>query len=298
MKIHQHLTANEEYLTPFPFKRELSMESYLIENEKVLSLDNDRYSDVQVIEEELTLKQGRSSKETDGRIDILATYSNEHIAVIELKLGELKEIHLTQLEDYLNEKEQLLAMFPNILDNEATNDAKWIGVLVGSSISNELRSKISNGYTTNNGIPIAALEIQRYRSDRGIIFVTTNVVFKDMSNNKDNSKYIYENHEYGKGKIVHKIIKSYVEANQNITFAELEKVFPKHLQGSSGVFSTIEQATDIETKTTRRRHFLKPDEQIILSDSIIAVSSQWGIKNINNFIIKAKEIGFNIGIKK
>ncbi|MGV2871723.1 hypothetical protein [Colwellia sp. E150_009] len=89
-KIHRHFTANDEQLEPFNFKRELSMESYLVENEGVLGLDNDVFASdsVEIIEEELTLKQGRSSKDTDGRIDILATYSGEYIAVIELKLGQ------------------------------------------------------------------------------------------------------------------------------------------------------------------------------------------------------------------
>ena len=104
MRLLRHFTANEEQLKKFPFKRELSMESYLVENEGVLALDNDSYSDVTIVQEELTLKQGRLSKDTDGRIDILATYSNEYIGVIELKLGELNEIHLIQLEDYLIQK--------------------------------------------------------------------------------------------------------------------------------------------------------------------------------------------------
>ena len=77
------------------------MESYLVENEGILVLDNENYSDVTIVQEELTLKQGRSSKDTDGRIDLLVTYSSEYIGVVELKLGELKDVHLTQLEDYL-----------------------------------------------------------------------------------------------------------------------------------------------------------------------------------------------------
>lgn len=57
MKLHRHLTANEELLERFDFKRELSMESYLIENEGVLALDDDTYSEVDIIEDELTLKR-------------------------------------------------------------------------------------------------------------------------------------------------------------------------------------------------------------------------------------------------
>ena len=124
MRLLKHFTANEEQLESFPFKRELSMESYLVENEGILALDNDSYSDVTIVQEELTLKRGRLSKDTDGRIDILATYSSEYIGVVELKLGELNEIHLTQLEDYLEEKDQILDEYPDILDKSVSPKPK------------------------------------------------------------------------------------------------------------------------------------------------------------------------------
>jgi hypothetical protein len=53
MKLLRHFTANEEQLEPFPFRRELSMEAYLIENEGVLALDDDVFSSVEIVEEEL-----------------------------------------------------------------------------------------------------------------------------------------------------------------------------------------------------------------------------------------------------
>ena len=52
MKLLRHFTANEEQLDPFPFRRELSMEAYLIENEGVLVLEEDAFSSVEIIEEE------------------------------------------------------------------------------------------------------------------------------------------------------------------------------------------------------------------------------------------------------
>ena len=70
------------------------MEAYLVENEGILALD-EPFIDVDVVAEELTLKQGRKSKDTDGRIDLLVTYAQEYIGVVELKLGQLKEVHLT-----------------------------------------------------------------------------------------------------------------------------------------------------------------------------------------------------------
>ena len=46
MKLYRHFTANEEKIEEFAFKRELTMEAYLIENEGVLALDDDIFSDV------------------------------------------------------------------------------------------------------------------------------------------------------------------------------------------------------------------------------------------------------------
>lgn len=295
-KILRHFTANDEQLAPFNFKRELSMESYLVENEGVLGLDNDIFAsnNVEIIEEELTLKQGRSSKDTDGRIDILATYSGEYIAVIELKLGQLESIHLEQLEDYLKQKQQILDQYPDILNQETSPVPKWIGVLVGSSITPDLANKITQGYTTDDGIQIAALTIQRFRSSRGNIYVTTDTFFKNTSNSKDITKYKFNGETFGKGRLVLAVMKHHIELNPELTYAELEKQIPKHNQGSLGVFYPASEANDILTRTGRKRHFIASNELIELSDSTIAICTQWGMRNIDKFITKAKELGYVI----
>ncbi|MGD1920027.1 MAG: hypothetical protein ACFCAD_14715 [Pleurocapsa sp.] len=100
------------------------MESYLIENESILGLDNDIFSEVEIIEAELTLKEGRKSKDTDGRIDILASYAQEYLAIVELKIGQLQETHLSQLEDYLQSKNNLLAQFSNLIEENLREQPK------------------------------------------------------------------------------------------------------------------------------------------------------------------------------
>ena len=124
MQLYKHFTANNIQLEPFPFRRELSMESYLIENESILGLDNDIFSEVEIIEAELTLKEGRKSKDTDGRIDILASYAQEYLAIVELKIGQLQETHLSQLEDYLQSKNNLLAQFSNLIEENLREQPK------------------------------------------------------------------------------------------------------------------------------------------------------------------------------
>ena len=297
MKIYKHLTANDVYLEPFPFRRELSMEAYLVENERILCLDADLFSDVEIVETELTLKQGRKSNETDGRIDILATYSQEYIAVVELKLGQLEDIHLKQLEDYLEQRGQILAKYPNILNQESTPTPKWIGVLVGSSIDAQLAQSLVNGYASTSGIQIAALTLQRFRSGDGNIYVSTETYFNNIGLTKDSTKYVFDGVTLGKGRLVLAVIKKFVQTHPNTTFAELEHAFPGNLQGKN-VFSTADRANEIYTSTGRKRHFVDPEDLIQLTDGVIAVSSQWGISNINRFIEYALSQGFDIVISQ
>jgi hypothetical protein len=288
------MTANEEMLEPFPFKRELSMESYLVENPNILSLDNDTYTDVNIVQEELTLHQGRASRDTDGRIDILLTYSSETIAVVELKLGEINDTHLEQLSDYLAQKDQIFERgLPEIIDSSVTPRPKWVGVIVGSSISAGLAKTISEGYKIHD-IPIAALTIQRFKSALGNIYVSTNVIFKNATNSTDNTKYTFQGVTYGKGRLVQAVVKQYCEEHPDITFAQLERIFHNRLQGSIGVIASKERAEEIHSETGRARHFIRPQDFIELINGTIAVSSQWGIGNIDQFINVARQNGSDI----
>lgn len=292
MRLYRHFTANEEKIEEFPFKRELSMEAYLIENESVLALDDDTFSEVSFYEEEVTIQGGAQGASGVGRIDILATYSNEYIGVIELKMDTLNEDHLNQLEGYLKAREQIRAQHSNIIFKEETPNPKWVGVLVGSGIDAVLAAKINSGYTFEE-IPIAALVVKRYRGERGSVYVTTDVIFNNGSKTKDITRYRFNGKEYGKGRLVLAVIKKYVADNPDITYAELEADFPLKLQGSHGVFIEKEDAINLANEK-RKRHFIKEEEFIQLSDLAIAVCSQWGIGNIGKFVDRVKDFSYVI----
>ena len=87
-----------------------------------------------------------------------------------------------------------------------------------------------------------------------------------------------------------------IQNNPDLTYAKLDKQFPKSCQGNLGVFATIEDANEIFVRTNRHRYFDKPEECITLSDSSIAVCSQWG-GNINQFLKQAESLGYDIKIK-
>jgi len=296
MQLFRHFSANAVQLDPFPFKRELSMAAYIVENEGVLTLDQETLSNVEIIETELSLKQGRGSRNTDGRIDLLVLYSQEMLGVIELKLGQLNEKHLSQLEDYLNEREQILKVCPDALSREVSANPKWIGVLIGTSIDTDLAKKLMEGYVALASIPVAALTINRYLSADNQVYVVTDTFFSGLGSARDTSRYRFQGEVVGKGRLVLKVIKQHAMANPSFGFQDLLDDFPQRCQGSYGVFATEQDAREIMARTGHKRHFLDPKELVRLADGDVAVCSQWGVGNIVNFISRATEKGYQITV--
>ncbi len=290
MEIFRQITANNIELKEYPFLKELAMEAYLLENEDVLRLDSENFSDVAVLDAEIALKAGRKTSNRDGRIDILAQYGMDYLSIVELKINEINESTLLQLEDYLQERLQIIEKHPDYWSGEAP-EPKWVGVLVGTSISPELQRMLQDGYQTEEGIPIAGLVIRRYRGSKNEIYVITDTYFKYNYSIRDFSKFRFNNKAYNKARLVNAVLKEFVENNPAITYAELKTVFPDALQGSSGVFDTFENAQEVYDRTGHKRHYLNPDELIKLSDSTIATSNQWGVGNIERFVEKARNLG-------
>jgi len=289
MKLFSHLSANSINLNPMPFLRELSMEAYLIENQNVLSLTDEDLDQVQIIDYELPVRKGRSKKNTDGRIDLLTLFSNETIGIVELKNCMLVEENFEQLQDYFLCKEEIFEKHKEAVSCEY-KDSKWIGVLVGTDIDSKLLEKITDGsLKIDNVIPVAAIIINRYRSDDGQIFISTDTYFKNNQRNMDRSKYKFNNMNLGKGRLSYEIVKKYILDHSNITYNELEEIFPKSIQGNHGVFTTLENAQDIYSRYGYKRHFLNEEDILFVGNVKIAICSQWGIGNIDNIIKLAKE---------
>ena len=294
MQIFKQITANGITLSEFPFVKELAMSAYLLENGDILKLDNTNFDNISVLDEEIALKQGR--KDGDGRIDLLVNYSDEYLGIVELKKGEINEQSLKQLEDYLDQRVQILEMDAGYWENNT--EPKWVGVLVGNEISPSLRDKLLNGYVYKENIPIAGMTIRRFRSPNNEIFVITDTFFKFNYGSKDFSKFRFNGNSYNKGRLVNAVIKKVVEDNPEITFAELERKFPKKIQGSWGVFILKDEAEKIYKRTNRIRYYIKPEEVILLADNIlISTTTQWVTESIKAFIEQAKKEGYNVEVE-
>ena len=244
MEIFRQITANNIELKEYPFLKELAMEAYLLENEEILKLDNNNFNDVTVLDAEIALKSGRKTSNRDGRIDILAKYGMDYLAIVELKIHEINQDTLNQLEDYLSEREQLINKHPEFW-TENDNPPQWIGLMIGTSISPELQRKLQDGYKTESGISIAGMVIRRFRGQTNEIYVIADTFFNYNYTNRDFSKFEFKGVIYNKSRLVNKVVKSYIEKNPTVTYAELEQTFPNWIQGSMGVFTTKENAQEI-----------------------------------------------------
>ena len=113
---------------------------------------------------------------------------------------------------------------------------------------------------------------------------------KAIKGKRDTSKYTFNGKAFAKGKLVHAVVKDYVSKNPDTTFDELKKAFPNEWQaggaksGNRAVFVRLTDAEKLFEDKGHRRHFFKEGETIQLSDEVIAVSNQWGIGNIGDFV--------------
>ena len=267
------------------------MEAYLIENPDILALDDDELSTVQIVDAETAVPGGRKSKKGDGRIDLLAIYGESTVGILELKLGELNERHLKQLDDYLACTDELKKRVAKELD---AKNCRFVGVLVGTSITSDLRAKIEKGHVVRVSVPIAALTLSRYKGNDNNVYVVTDTFFHNVSRVYDKTQYEFSGSALGKRRLVLTCIKKYVEDHPRLTFSALERAFPRKLQGFYGCFDSAESAQRILDEQGYIRFFLKPEELIDLSDQRIAVCNQWGIGNIGGFVKKARSLGFKV----
>ncbi len=288
MELFKQITANNIVLKPYPFLKELAMEAYLIENQEILKLDDANFAEVWILDAEIALTAWRKDK--DGRVDILASYGSEYLAIVELKINQIGNDALCQLQEYLEQRDQILNMADDKYWLDKNISPKWIGVLVWWSIDPSLQKMLSEWYTYKD-TPIAGIVLKRFRSDDNQIYVISDAYFKYSYSQKDYSKFLFNNQVYNKARLVLAVIKSYVDQHPWISSNDLRLVFPENLQWKLyRVFKEITEAQDMNDRYWYQRYYTKPWEIIQLSDSTIAISNQWWKSNIKNFIDHAKKV--------
>ncbi|CAN5344970.1 hypothetical protein BH20ACI1_BH20ACI1_26140 [soil metagenome] len=116
---------------------------------------------------------------------------------------------------------------------------------------------------------------------------------RKSSSTKDYTRYLFNNQEFNKRKLVLAVIKKWVEENSPQRFDELIAAFPQSLHRGN-LFVTKTEAEEISQRQSgKRRYFLEEDEIIYFSDSsCYAVSNQWNIDSVTAFIEHSMNLGY------
>lgn len=308
--MYKQASSNNITLEPYPFPSELGMEAYLMDNPSILKLDDRKYGKPQIIECEMSIGKCTNRK-TRGRIDMVVRYGEDLFGILELKKHALDKDTLFQLCDYLAEREKIVEAINQSDAVEVDLDpenVKFVGVLVGGYIDDELRKEMPITDLKNNNLlkehprqqtiqgytdQISAIMLERFRNPHTceIVVISTPIVKTSV---KDTTKYQIDGEgRYGKAKLVHEIVKRYVKQHPEASIDRLEKIFPTpRLIRTLGVFAEAQVA-----KKRADRYYADRKMLIALGDGVkIATCNQWAKESIDEFIanVEKQKLGFEI----
>lgn len=308
--MYKQASSNNITLDPYPFPSELGMEAYLMDNPSILKLDDRKYGKPQIIECEMSIGKCTNRK-TRGRIDMVVRYGEDLFGILELKKHALDTDTLFQLCDYLAEREKIVEAINQSDAVEVDLDpenVKFVGVLVGGYIDDELRKEMPITDLKNNNLlkehprqqtiqgytdQISAIMLERFRNPHTceIVVLSTPIVKTSV---KDTTKYQIDGEgRYGKAKLVHEIVKRYVKQHPEASIDRLEKIFPTpRLIRTLGVFAEAQVA-----KKRADRYYADRKMLIALGDGVkIATCNQWAKESIDEFIanVEKQKLGFEI----
>ena len=308
--MYKQASSNNITLDPYPFPSELGMEAYLMDNPSILKLDDRKYGEPQIIECEMSIGKCTNRK-TRGRIDMVVRYGENLFGILELKKHALDKDTLFQLCDYLAEREKIVEAINQSDAVEVDLDpenVKFVGVLVGGYIDDELRKEMPITDLKNNNLlkehprqqtiqgytdQISAITLERFRNPHTceIVVLSTPIVKTSV---KDTTKYQIDGEgRYGKAKLVHEIVKRYVKQHPEASIDRLEKIFPTpRLIRTLGVFAEAQVA-----KKRADRYYADRKMLIALGDGVkIATCNQWAKESIDEFIanVEKQKLGFEI----
>ena len=97
-----------------------------------------------------------------------------------------------------------------------------------------------------------------------------------------------------KNRFVLEVVKTTL-TNKPSTYSNLENLFLKEYQGSTGVINKLDYIEIKYFNNSNKRHFIKDHEILESADGIkFAVSTEWNFNNVLNIVKLAKKEGFKI----
>lgn len=112
-------------------------------------------------------------------------------------------------------------------------------------------------------------------------------------NSRDYSKYLFNDLELNKRKLVLELIKTHIKEKNISSFDRLLLDFPQEVRSGGKMFKKYD---DIINSNERTRYFTDENEQLNFEDGIYVISNQWGSGNIQGILDQAEFLGYDITI--
>jgi hypothetical protein len=267
------------------------------------------------------------------RIDLLAIDKEANLVVIELKRDETGEhmelqairyasmvstltftktvkIYQKYLEkqniNNVDAEENLLSFleWEEIKADEFALDVKII--LVSSNFSKELTTSVM--WLNERTLDIKCIRLVPYKFNNEILIDVQQIIplpeaenyqiqIKQQTSqrrearqtNRDYTQYKFKGEIYNKRKLVLAVLKKYIQNNPPQNIEDLKSNFR-----NKRLFVPLQDAEEKAKKHGQPRHFLNEEDIVIIGDNKYAISNQWGVSNIKDFIEDIRKLGLNI----
>ena len=269
------------------FKQENVMEDFILGNPGVLRLDRD--DSVKVVACQLDFLKGKENRK--GRIDLLVSYNNETLAVVELKRGLLLVEDLNQLKSYLINKDKREKTAESVSVQTNGKITNWMGVLVGSGVDSKLFQHINTNPNLEDDLPYAIIVLKRFRSDEGAGYVSE--VFMSTKTNRSKARYILNGGDplYLKWFVL-AIFTKCVEKHPDWGFSDVKSFFESHglkLQGSD-FKEFVEGMKGVENYFTGSRLLKLSDEKFY------TIRCYWYKEEAESVVKAARSLGCAVDV--
>ncbi len=278
MNMYYNQTLRQIPLKEHNFQSEAAMQFFLLDNTDLLCPEELGFEDISSVEYEVAVR----NEERAGRMDITAIYDGTTIGIIELKNVELTIAHLNQLTNYFTLTDRLAQKFKDL----AIDSMERFGLLIGPSISRELEDRIRQGDNLKDGT-ISAMILQRFRDEENNCYIFNRVISANPG--RDFTRYLLDGVYYGKARYVQAVLRKFIESNQHLTLAQLQKKFPREIQGN------LEMVLNKKSpKATKKNYFVNANDLIPLEQGIeVVITRQWGKSNIDRFLNLIPDLGLD-----
>lgn len=285
---------------------------FVIGEELNLCQETKKHLDVLAIDKEGKIVVIEFKRNTDGfHMDLQAIRyaSMARLLTIE-KLIEYRSEFIQQEKDQA-EQELIEFLGKEYIDKIEVNNSNVRIILVNQDFSPEITNCVI--WLNEQGLDIQCVKIEPYEFNGQTLWdIDTIIPVKEVQeyqmtlrekqqsdqetkrqSNKDFSKYQFNGDEFGKGRLVLEVVTHYCKNNNVIDIADLQNKFPATLQPR---FDVVMPLSELKNNPSLMIRYFRNDNQIIALNNgdKLVVCNQWGVGNIDNFISRAKELGYVI----